>query len=337
MKEVAMVVELLKAAGDEMKLSEIVEKTKSNIPWRTNKTNDMAYFMKLDKRIAKAPTRGYYKYTEPGDRNMPKQPEEPTVVQEPPKAEIRNASPTWDVEGTEKKLPLGQTAKGIVNKVEHYGVFVDLFEYGISGLIHKSNIKRGKNFYSAEEIERHFLVGDEITVRIITYRMGKLSLSTVGLPIPDHGIVQPEIPTGTMADKLRPLAEAIVATQANAATQASAPAAAPAPAPVVAPVVAPTPAPAPVIAPAPTPAPEPITVSQAPSYAVSKDELQDLYEMIQKKVGVISYHAKDALKESVKKYGIVKVTMALMSANDFEADVSLAFVRFVETKASGGL
>lgn len=312
-KQCCCVADLLKEDGGEVQLNEIVLRTKGEVAWAANPSNTIIKMMKTDNRIVKA-SRGHYKYQAPANGEIEKQ--SVVLKTEPPKEPLRSAHSYvsgWDLDGTQTpQLPIGKIVKGVVNKIEAYGVFADLYEYGMSGLIHKSNIKRGRNFYRIEDIERHFMVGDEIECRVISYRNGKLSLSTAGLSLPDHGEVFPE-PT-VMADKLKPLAQAIVAAQAAPKEPPKAP--------------EPTPAPKP----APTPAPTP-----AVSYSANTSELETLYEMIRKKVGVISLSAKDETRDAVKKYGMVKITMALMTTDDFEADVSLAFVKHLETKASGGL
>lgn len=293
MKGNRAVIELLKASGDEMKLSEIVDKTKDVVEWPAVPTNFMNRLMETHTRIVRV-NPGYYKYKQPAIKKAPPESEpeqisisdtvsqpEPTVVIEQKSVEYRPRS--------------GVPVDAVVMKVMSYGVFVDLIDYPIGGLLHVSNMKRGTHFWRMDDIERHFQIGDELKVKLLMYRSGKASFCTYDLPLPDHGQLGEE---SLIAEKLAPVAAAI------------------------------------------REAPKPAPVKTAPSYVstATKDELEDLYEIIRKKVGVISLNAKDALREIVKKNGsIVKVTLALMAIDDFEADVSLAFVRHLEAKANGGL
>lgn len=308
MKGLRAVVTLLKSSGEQMKLKEIVQQTSELVNWPTVPTHLMTRIMETDSRVVRV-GRGFYVYKSPAksDTKQEKKQEAPVAnIAAPPKpaakptpapaappappAEPPKAAPP---EMPDKRLKVGEIYDGIVTRVQSYGCFVEIQGHNASGLLHVTNMKRGVYFWRIEDIERYFQVGDEIKVKLITYRNNKASLCTYDLPLPDHGPTDPT-PIG---EKLTPVADKL------------------------------------------TPAAKPAAPPAAPAAPVSitKDELEDLYEMIRKKVGVLSLTAKDALKEAVKKHGPVKMTMALMGADDFEADVSLAFVKHVDAKVTGGL
>lgn len=276
---VRVVVELLKDAGDGMKLNEIVQKTKDSVAWRSNTTYDMTKIMQEDNRIIKA-NKGIYKYVEPKPLFQ-----EPKPQPEPPRL---------------PKLRNGQIVRAVVQRIVNYGVFVNVPDHGITGLIHVSNIKRGVHFFRYEDIARYFEVGDEIDCKFsMMDRHGKFSFTTYDLPLPNK-----KREDADWSEKLASIAAELK------------------PKPLEPPAV-------------------PATTTTYRGDTMEKktgiDEMEQLYEAIRKQVGVISLNGKDALKEAVKKHGVVRVTMALMRSEDFEADVSLAFVRHLEAKVNGGL
>lgn len=315
------VIALLKQSRNEMQLKDIVQRTGDEIIWPKVPTRLMNRVMEYDTKVIRV-DRGVYKYQSP-TKSTPvaavvapaviAPPAEPAVEPTPPPPEQKKA-PTL-----ENRLKTGQVVTGVVSRVMTYGAFIDIPEYQETGLLHVSNMKRGVHFFRTEDIERHFQTGDVIQVKFISYREGRASFSTLGLPLPDHRKEEEE--ETKLAEKLKPIV-------AKIKTVAPEPETKPEPTP-------PEPEPKPET-PAPLPPEYQFRFSPASS-SLSRDELEDLYEIIRKKVGVISLTAKDALKDAVKRNGIVKVTMALMATDDFEADVSLAFVRYVESKANGGL
>lgn len=70
------------------------------------------------------------------------------------------------------ELSKGLVTKGVVEKIAPYGVFVSIGN-GLSGLVHISQIC-GKHIKSPNEMVK---LGDEVTVKIIDVKDGKISLS----------------------------------------------------------------------------------------------------------------------------------------------------------------
>lgn len=70
------------------------------------------------------------------------------------------------------ELQKGLVTKGIIEKIAPYGAFVSIGE-GLSGLVHISQIC-GKHIKSPNEIVK---LGDEVTVKILDVKDGKISLS----------------------------------------------------------------------------------------------------------------------------------------------------------------
>lgn len=70
------------------------------------------------------------------------------------------------------ELQKGLVTKGIVEKITPYGAFVSIGD-GLSGLVHISQIC-GKHIKSPNEIVK---LGDEVTVKILDVKDGKISLS----------------------------------------------------------------------------------------------------------------------------------------------------------------
>lgn len=73
-------------------------------------------------------------------------------------------------------LKVGDIVKGKVESLQTYGAFVR-FEDGLSGLVHISQISR-KRIKSPKDV---LSVGDEVTVKIIGLKDGKISLSMKAL------------------------------------------------------------------------------------------------------------------------------------------------------------
>lgn len=69
-------------------------------------------------------------------------------------------------------IKIGTVLKGVVETLQDYGAFVKL-ENGLSGLIHVSQISR-KHVKTPGEVLK---VGDEVTVKVIAVKDGKISLS----------------------------------------------------------------------------------------------------------------------------------------------------------------
>lgn len=323
-QESDMIAEYLKKRNLEAQLKDIVAATNGFISWPNNPTEKLNAIMKKDERIVRT-RQGFYKFEDPNSHHVsaavtratkpiPEKPALPSAVAKQPSIVVIPRD-----NGAAYKLRMGDVVHGMVTGVHEYGVFLDIQEHKMSGLIHKSNIKTGKMFFGRGDLEDHFRYGDWVNAKVLSVRSnGRLALSTVDFELPDYSKGTP------IAQQLEKLAAKLPEIQGAPVTPSE---------PVSAPVT-PT---APII---PTKTEEPPTMTKTTatsSVTNMNDELTELYEMVRKKVGVISLNGKDALKEIVKQKGLVKVTMALMMANDFEADVSLAFVRHIEQKVNGGL
>ncbi len=73
-------------------------------------------------------------------------------------------------------ISVGMVTRGIVESIKPYGCFVDLGE-GLSGLVHISQISHRRLKTPSEEVK----VGDEVDVKVIDVRDGKISLSMKAL------------------------------------------------------------------------------------------------------------------------------------------------------------
>ena len=78
-------------------------------------------------------------------------------------------------------VKVGSVVKGKVESLQTYGAFVRL-EDGLSGLVHVSQISR-KRVKSPKDV---LSVGDEVTVKIIGLKDGKISLSMKALEEKDE-------------------------------------------------------------------------------------------------------------------------------------------------------
>lgn len=78
-------------------------------------------------------------------------------------------------------VKVGSVVKGKVESLQTYGAFVRL-EDGLSGLVHVSQISR-KRVKSPKDV---LSVGDEVTVKIIGLKDGKISLSMMALEEKDE-------------------------------------------------------------------------------------------------------------------------------------------------------
>lgn len=309
-KEAGIIAEYLKKAKKAVKLEEIVKATKKQVPWHpSTRTYQMIIAMNVDQRIVRQEGRGMYRF----DASMPAPDVEPVpewVAPKPPAPTTLAVSwkvPNVVIERPDvTKLKYGELLNGMVTRIEDYGIFVNCYDYDIGGLIHASKIRRGKMFFGVSDLERHFRVGEQLKVKVDSLREGKLALSTFDLDLPDYS-------NTVIADKLEPLKQPLKEPPKTAAPL--------------------TPASAPKTAES---RPAPQTAYTAKSFETSGDkrELDMLYDMIKNKVGVISETAKSSLRDTVRDLGMVRVTMAVMSSGDFEADVSLAFVRHIEKTAS---
>lgn len=328
-RECEVVVEYLKKRSEEVQLKDMITATRMNIDWPdANPSEKMNAIMKMESRISRV-KKGFYGYVEIDPKvqkqvakaiarvsapmaEKPKLP--PAAVVTPPKGfPITNVKSIGDVR-------VGQQVQGSVTGIFDYGVFVDIPELEMSGLLHRTKIKFGKTFFNREDLDRHFRFGDWINCKIDSFRSnGRLALTTIGFELPDYSS---ETPIAQQLEKLNVFEkEKTIAVAEKPAYVEQKPK-----------YVEPKPTPMPAPAPAPIQRAAPVNTITS-----TRDELDELFEMIRKKVGVISLSAKDVLRDIVRQNGIVKVTMALMTSGDFEADVSLAYVRHIEKKASGGL
>lgn len=332
--EMNAVAEYLKIRKEPAKAKDIVTATKGLVKWPNHPLERLKRIAELDERIDR-PARGFYQYVDPSSKRLEERATQPpkvaadkikpSAVAIPPTLEVPKPS---EIQPDIKRLRVGEVVTCQVTGLEEYGVFVECPQYGVSGLIHKSKIKANKMFFNRQEIERHFQHGDWIKARVHSFRMnGKISLSTEGFELPDYSNTTP------IAEQIKKVSESMDKYEQKP-TRSDKPQEL-----VSGPVHF-----------SQTFTPnnpvksngghtEPVReVNVTNTITSTKDELEDLYEMVRKKVGVLSPSAKDALRDVVRKTGIVKVTMALVTGmNDFEADVSLAFVRHLESKVNGGL
>lgn len=332
--EINAVAEYLRLRSEPAKAKDVVIATKGLVKWPNHPLEKLKRIAELDDRIDR-PARGFYQYVDPSSRRLEERATQPplfaadkvkpSAATVPPTLDVPKAS---EVQPDTKNLRVGDVLTCMVTGIEDYGVFVECPQYGVSGLIHKSKIKANKMFFNRQEIERHFKYGDWVRAKIHSYRMnGKIALTTEGFDLPDYSNATP------IAEQILKVSESMDKFEQK-----------------------PTPSDKPQ-----EPVSSPVLYSQTftPNNQVksnggyaepvreanvtntitsTKDELEDLYEMVRKKVGVLSPSARDALRDVVRKNGIVKVTMALITGtNDFEADVSLAFIRHLESKVNGGL
>ncbi|MEE8835955.1 MAG: S1 RNA-binding domain-containing protein [Eubacteriales bacterium] len=75
-----------------------------------------------------------------------------------------------------ESIPVGTVMDGKVESIQSYGAFIDLGD-GLSGLVHISQISR-KRVKSVEDVLK---VGQEVKVKVIAIKDGKLSLSMKAL------------------------------------------------------------------------------------------------------------------------------------------------------------
>ena len=88
------------------------------------------------------------------------------------------------------QIPVGSILKGTVDSLQNYGAFINL-ENGLSGLVHISQISQ-KRIKSPAAILH---VGDEVQVKVIGTKDGKISLSIKELEEPEEEPVETvEIP-----------------------------------------------------------------------------------------------------------------------------------------------
>ena len=77
----------------------------------------------------------------------------------------------WDK--VEERYEVGQTLKGKVSSIADYGLFVEV-EKGVEGLVHVSEISWTKRI---NNLSRHFSVGDEIDVYVVSIDPAKRRMS----------------------------------------------------------------------------------------------------------------------------------------------------------------
>lgn len=87
-------------------------------------------------------------------------------------------------------IPIGTVMSGTVETLQNYGAFVKL-ENGLSGLVHVSQISQ-KHIKNPAAVLN---VGDEVQVKVIGIKDGKISLSMKALEEPEEEVVEKvEIP-----------------------------------------------------------------------------------------------------------------------------------------------
>ena len=87
-------------------------------------------------------------------------------------------------------IPIGTVMSGTVETLQNYGAFVKL-ENGLSGLVHVSQISQKRIKNPAAVLN----VGDEVQVKVIGIKDGKISLSMKALEEPEEEVVEKvEIP-----------------------------------------------------------------------------------------------------------------------------------------------
>lgn len=87
-------------------------------------------------------------------------------------------------------IPIGTVMSGTVETLQNYGAFVKL-ENGLSGLVHVSQISQKRVKNPAAVLN----VGDEVQVKVIGIKDGKISLSMKALEEPEEEVVEKvEIP-----------------------------------------------------------------------------------------------------------------------------------------------
>ena len=86
-------------------------------------------------------------------------------------------------------IPIGTVMSGTVETLQNYGAFVKL-ENGLSGLVHVSQISQKRVKNPAAVLN----VGDEVQVKVIGIKDGKISLSMKALEEPEEVVEKVEIP-----------------------------------------------------------------------------------------------------------------------------------------------
>ena len=87
-------------------------------------------------------------------------------------------------------IPIGTVMSGTVETLQNYGAFVKL-ENGLSGLVHVSQISQKRVKNPAAVLN----VGDEVQVKVIGIKDGKISLSMKALEEPEEEVIEKvEIP-----------------------------------------------------------------------------------------------------------------------------------------------
>lgn len=87
-------------------------------------------------------------------------------------------------------VKVGSVVTGVVDSLQNYGAFIKL-EDGLSGLVHVSQISSKRIKTPAQVLN----VGDEVKVKIIAIKDGKISLSMKALEEPEEEVVEKvEIP-----------------------------------------------------------------------------------------------------------------------------------------------
>ena len=82
-------------------------------------------------------------------------------------------------------IPIGTVMSGTVETLQNYGAFVKL-ENGLSGLVHVSQISQKRVKNPAAVLN----VGDEVQVKVIGIKDGKISLSMKALEEPEEEVVE---------------------------------------------------------------------------------------------------------------------------------------------------
>ena len=94
-------------------------------------------------------------------------------------------------------IPVGSVMSGTVETLQNYGVVYEL-ENGLSGLVHVSQISQKRVKNPAAVLN----VGDEVQVKVIGIKDGKISLSMKALEEPEEEVIEKvEIPKAEEIDK----------------------------------------------------------------------------------------------------------------------------------------
>ena len=91
--------------------------------------------------------------------------------------ELLKAKEKEECEAQLASVQIGSVMKGVVETLQNYGAFVKL-ENGLSGLVHISQISQKRELAGPSDV---LSIGDEIEVKVIGIKDGKISLSKKAL------------------------------------------------------------------------------------------------------------------------------------------------------------